>query len=41
MKKEVLMQWTTSNKNSTLNMVLLYAYNAKLKGWWDEVNILI
>lgn len=41
MKKEVLIQWTTSNKNTTLNMVLLYAHNAKLKGWWDEVNILI
>ena len=33
--------WTTDNKDTAMNMVCLYAHNAKLKGWVDNVQILI
>ncbi len=33
--------WTTDNKETALNMVCLYAHNAKLKAWVDDVQILV
>lgn len=41
MKKEAKILWTTDNKETSINMVLLYAHNAKLKGWMDEVIVLV
>lgn len=41
MQKEAKILWTTDNKETALNMVCLYAHNAKLKGWMDEVTILV
>ena len=41
MKKELLIHWATDNKDSSMNMVLLYAYNAKRKEFWDEITLLI
>jgi len=40
-KKKLLFLWTTENRETALNMVLMYTHNAKLKNWWDEVNLLI
>lgn len=33
--------WTTNNKETAMNMICLYAHNAKLKGWIENVQILI
>ena len=33
--------WTTDNKETAMNMICLYAHNAKLKGWIENVQILI
>lgn len=33
--------WTTDNKETALNMVCLYAHNAKKLGWIENVQILI
>lgn len=33
--------WTTDNKDTVLNMLAMYAINAKANGWWNEVNIII
>lgn len=33
--------WTTDNKDTALNMICLYAHNAKVKGWIGNVTILI
>ncbi len=41
MQKEAKILWTTDNKDSAENMVLLYAHNAKLNGWMDEVTVLV
>jgi hypothetical protein len=41
MKNEVMIVWSTDNRETAENMVLLYALNAKTKGWFDEVTLLI
>ena len=39
--KELLILWTNDNLGTALNMVLMYAENAKVKGWWENVTLLI
>ena len=41
MSKKLLIHWTSDNYDTAVNMVLLYAYNAKKKGLWDEITLLI
>ncbi|WP_419770973.1 MAG: DsrE family protein [Candidatus Marinarcus sp.] len=41
MKKEAKILWTSNNKETAMNMICLYAHNAKLKGWMDDVTILV
>ena len=41
MSKKAKILWTTDNKETAMNMVLLYAHNAKLKGWMEEVSVLV
>jgi len=41
MKKELLVNWTTDNLDTAMHMVLLYTYNAKKMGWFDEITLLI
>jgi hypothetical protein len=33
--------WTTNNKDTVLNMLVMYATNSKINGWWQEVNLII
>lgn len=41
MQTEAKILWTSDNKETVENMVLLYAHNAKLKAWMQEVTILV
>ena len=41
MKNKLMFVWTTDNKETIENMVCLYVLNAKLKGWFDEVTLLV
>ncbi len=41
MKKSLVILWTNPSKGTGLNMVLMYAKNSLLKGWWDEVEVCI
>ena len=41
MSKKAKILWTTDNKETALHMVCLYAHNALLKGWMDEVEVLV
>lgn len=41
MSKKAKILWTTDNKETSLHMVCLYAHNALLKGWMDEVEVLV
>ena len=33
--------WTSGDPEVALNMVLMYAYNAKKRGWWQNVTLLV
>lgn len=33
--------WTTTNRETISYMLKMYAINARLNGWWDEINIII
>ena len=33
--------WASDNKETALSMVCLYAHNAKLKGWIENVQVLV
>ena len=41
MKKELLVNWSTDNMHTAMSMVLLYTYNAKKLGWFDEITLLV
>ena len=38
---ELLILWTSNNKETSFNMVFMYAENSKLYNWWKEVTLLI
>lgn len=40
-KDELLVLWTSDDKEVARQMVLLYSENAQRQGWWDEVTVLI
>ena len=33
--------WVTGDREAALNMALMYAKNARLKGWWERVHLLV
>jgi hypothetical protein len=33
--------WTTDNKDTVFNMLIMYATNSLSKGWWKKVNVII
>ena len=33
--------WTTDNKDTVFNMLIMYATNSITKGWWKNVNVII
>jgi hypothetical protein len=37
----LLVVWTSGDRDVALKMVFMYVYNAKLNGWWDEVQLLV
>jgi hypothetical protein len=37
----LLVLWTTGDKETALNMVLMYTLNSRLRDWWDEVTLLV
>ena len=39
--KKLHILWTNDNMDTSLHMVMMYATNAMLKGWWDSVTVII
>jgi len=33
--------WTTSDRETVINMMSMYSVNALKNGWWDQINIII
>lgn len=38
---ELLIVWTSGDRDVALKMVFMYARNAKRHGWWEEVSLLV
>jgi hypothetical protein len=38
---KLLVLWTTKDKEVAKNMVFMYTLNSKLKGWWENVWLLV
>ena len=38
---DLLIVWTSGDRDVARNMVLMYAKNAKRLGWWQEINLLV
>lgn len=38
---KLLVLWTSNDKETALNMVFMYTKNSQVRGWWDEVNLVI
>ena len=41
MTDELYLLWTNDNILTSEKMVCMYAHNAKLKGWWKEVTVIV
>ncbi len=41
MENELYILWTNDNLVTIDKMVFMYAYNAKLNKWWDNVTVII
>lgn len=33
--------WTTDNKDTVFNMLVMYSINSRKNDWWDKVNVII
>ncbi len=40
-ENSLLVMWTSADREVALKMVMMYAHNARLEGWWQEVTLLI
>lgn len=41
MQDKLVIVWTTGDKGTSMNMVLMYAKNALLQGWWKHVELVM
>ena len=40
-KNTLVVIWTSGDREVALNMVFMYTKNARLKGWWDNVRLVV
>jgi hypothetical protein len=40
-KNKMVMVWTSGDKEVALKMAFMYTYNAKFKGWWEDVTLVV
>lgn len=33
--------WTSTNKDTIVNMISMYSVTAMQRGWWNEINIIV
>jgi hypothetical protein len=41
MSKKLNILWTTGDRITSLHMLSIYVLNSKMKGWWDDINVII
>ena len=40
-KDTLIALWTSGDRDTALKMVFMYSKNAKLKGWWKNITLII
>ena len=40
-EKKLHILWTNADINTSLHMVMMYATNCMLRGWWDAVTVIV
>lgn len=40
-ENSLVVLWTSADREVALNMVCMYTFNAKVKGWWDDVRLIV
>ncbi len=40
-KEKLVVIWTSGDKEVAMKMVLMYTYNAKKYGWWEDITFII
>lgn len=40
-QSKVIIIWSSADRDVALNMVFMYALNAKKRSWWDEVGLIV
>ncbi|MGI1660493.1 MAG: DsrE family protein [Desulfitobacterium sp.] len=38
---ELIVLWTSADREVALKMVFMYTFNAKTKGWWEDVCLIV
>ncbi|WP_242975997.1 DsrE family protein [Desulfosporosinus sp. FKB] len=38
---ELVVLWTSADREVALKMVFMYTFNAKTKGWWEDVCLIV
>lgn len=39
--QELVLLWTSGDREAALKMVFMYAGNSKKRGWWDNVTLIV
>ena len=39
--RELVVLWTSGDREVALKMVFMYIFNAKSRGWWEEIRLII
>lgn len=40
-KNKLVVLWTSGDKEVALKMVFMYTFNSKLRGWWNDVTLIV
>ena len=38
---EIFILWTSGDRETALSMVFMYTLNSRLKGWWEDVTLIV
>jgi hypothetical protein len=38
---ELFVLWTSGDRDVALSMVFMYTHNSKLRGWWEDVTLIV
>lgn len=38
---ELFVLWTSGDRETALGMAFMYTHNSKLKGWWEDVTLIV